>query len=210
MVKLEHIKVAAWLVTAFLIFGALPYYYRQARINADRVSQVVSYALSQRDSAIMYKNRYGQAVYQIQTQRLDQETMAKLRRDLVDITSRFNGLNKKLNNVEQLSQVTLTAVGNLQGSVTDTVVVRDSVSVNAFQFAAQDKWFTVTGLVIPEQKKVEVTPSFTANVYAVSYWQRKRILGLRIGKKEYKSEITSDNPYLKFSDYKVVSKKWQD
>lgn len=189
-------------------FVGFPYYYKQNQLNKDRVDQVTRYALIDRDSAIIYKNKYEQAVYQVETARLDKQTIKALREDLQEITSRFDGVNKRLNNVESLSKVTISAVASLQGTSQDTVLVRDSVAVAAFQFEAFDPHFRVEGVVIPTLKKVEVTPTFSANVYAVTYWKRKhKFLGMRFGKKEYRSEITSDNPYLKFSDYKVVMRK---
>lgn len=186
----------------------LPYYYNQNRLNKDRVQQVTSYALMARDSALVYKNKYDQAVVQVEAARLDKQTIASLREDLKEITDRFDGVNKRLNNVESLSKVTIAAIANLEGTATDTVIVRDSIELPAFQFQAFDPHFKVEGIVIPSLKKVEVTPSFSANIYAVTYWKRKhRFLGISFGKKEFRSEITSDNPYLKLTDYKVVTRK---
>jgi hypothetical protein len=184
-------------------------YYRQNQLNKDRVDQVTQYALILRDSAVVYKNKYGDAVTQVETARLDAHNMKGLKEQLEDITSRFNDINKRLANVEYASKATLSVVAKLEGVSSDTVVVVDSVEVPAFQFSAFDPYFKVEGVVIPSLKKVTVTPSFSAEVYAITYWKRKhKFLGIRFGKKQYKSEITSSNPYLKFSDYKVVTKKW--
>lgn len=202
----KWVVLAAMALAAFVGF---PYYYQQNQINKDRVNQVTQYALIVRDSAIVYKNQYGNAVVQIEAARLDNVTMSKLREDLKEITSRFDGVNKRLNNVESLSKTTLVAVTTLEGEMQDTVVVKDSVQINAYKFSLGDKYYQVEGLAIPALKQVTVTPSFSATTYSITYWKRKhRVLGIRFGKKQYKSEITSDNPYLKFSDHKVVIKKW--
>ena len=206
----ENVRTLIIIVFGIGTLVVTPWLYSQWRKEKDRVSQVTQYALIARDSALVYKNKYDQSVTQVEAARLDNQTMKGLKKDLEEITSRFDNLNKRLNNVEQLSKVTLTAVTTLQGVAKDTVVLRDSVALPAFRFSAFDPHFKVEGIVVPSTKEVSVTPSFQANVYAVTYWKRRHsFLGVRFGRKEYKSEITSDNPYLKFSDYKVVTKKWE-
>jgi len=207
--ELKSLKTIVFIAVAVAAFVGLPYYYRQAQLYKDRTEQVTQYALIARDSAIVYKNKFGDAVSQVETARLDAHNMKALKEDLAEITDRFNSINKRLANLEYASKVTLSAVTTLEGVSKDTVVMIDSVEVPAFQFSAFDQYYKVEGLVIPSLKKVTVTPSFSAEIYAVTYWKRKhKFLGIRFGRKEYKSEITSNNPYVKFSDYKVVTKKW--
>jgi len=209
MNTLNSFKWIVLIATALAAFIGFPYYYQQNQINKDRVNQVTQYALIVRDSAIVYKNKYDNAVVQVETARLDNVTMSKLREDLKDITSRFDGVNKRLNNVESLSKTTLSAVTTLEGNLQDTVVVRDSVKIAAYKFSLGDQYYKVTGIATPALKRVTITPSFKANIYAITKWKRKhKVLGIRFGIKEYKSEITSDNPYLEFTDHKIVVKKW--
>ena len=208
LASVKSLKYIVIGVILFITFVGFPYYYKQAQLYKDRADQVAQYALILRDSAIVYKNKYGDAVVQVETARLDAHSMKALKEDLAEITEKFNSVNKRLANLEYASKATLVAVANLEGTTTDTTVVVNSVEVPAFQFSAFDPYFKVEGLVIPSLKKVTVTPSFTAEVYAITYWKRRhKFLGISFGKKEFKSEITSNNPYLKFTDYKVVTKK---
>jgi hypothetical protein len=206
--KIKYVVVGVLLFSTLVL---LPYYYRLNTLNKDRFEQVTQYALISRDSAIIYRNKYEQAVVQVRIARLDRAAMAALREDLKnEITDRFNGVNKRLNNVEAMSKVTLTAIASLKTIATDTVILRDSIALTAWKFSAYDPYFRVDGLVYPTTKEVIVNPFFTANVYAINYWKRPhKFLGIRFGKKQYKAEITSDNPYVNFSDYKVIIRKWE-
>lgn len=208
---IAHLKFLKWIVIAGVLLAAFvgfPYYYQQNELNKQRTSQAITFFMVARDSAILYQNKYKETVTQVEAARVDAATLSKLREDLKDITSRFDNLNKKLNNVEQLSKTTVAAVAEFSGGLVDTVVVRDSAQVAAFKFEVGDQHFQVEGLAIPSLKQVQLKPSFSAEIYAVTYWQRKRkFLGIRFGKKEYKSEITSDNPYLKVSQHRVVIRK---
>jgi len=208
---IAHLQTLKWAIGIAIVLAALvgfPYYYKQNQLNKARLNEVVDYALIARDSAIVYKNKYNQAVTQVEASRLDKETIGKLRGDLEEITSRFDGINKKLNNVEQLSKATINAVAEFKGELADTVIVKDSIDRPAYKFEVGDQYFHVEGLAIPSLKQVTIKPTFAAEIYAATYWKRKhKFLGIRFGKKEYRSEITSDNPYLTIPKYKVVTKK---
>jgi hypothetical protein len=210
MLHFNTLKYSVLIAMGLAAFVGFPYYYQQNQLNKDRADQIANYALIARDSAIIYKNKYDQAVTQVEAARLDNASLGKLREDLEDITSQFEGINKRLNNVESLSKVTLSAVTNLKGDLADTVIVKDSVKVDAYKFSLGDKYYSVTGIAIPSLKTIELTPSFNADISTAAFWKRKhRFFGIRFGKKEYTAQITSDNPYVKFSNYKFVLKKWK-
>lgn len=204
---IANLKISAIVVLCVGCFVVLPYVYRQNQKNKTRVDDLVAYTRIQNDSAVVYQNRYNALVYQYDVARMDQQTMAKIREELAGITGRFNNLKDKLNNVESLSKTTLSAVSEMRGTMVDTVIVRDSVPTDAWRFNVGDSLYSVSGVVIPSTKEITVTPALRAEIYQVVYWRRKKFLFLRIGKKELKTEITSNNPYVTISGHKVITKR---
>jgi len=54
---------------------------------------------------------------------------------------------------------------------------------------------------------ISVHEEMTVPLSVVNYWERKRILGLKIGKKLYVTEATSQNPHVKIDKLNSIFKQ---
>lgn len=114
-----------------------------------------------------------------------------------NLHKRFEGLNKKLNNLS--SAVTTSSVTNttFNARLTDTVYVnivnRDTVRMPAkkFEWADTSGFNKFNGIIVDDK----ITGSFESidSLETVTYWERKWALG----KKRYFTEIESKNPNTK-------------
>ena len=122
-----------------------------------------------------------------------------------DLHKRFEGLNKKLNNLSNISTTSSVTSTTFNARLTDTVYVnivnRDTVRVPAKKF----EWADSTGFnkfdgVIANGK---ITGNFESidSLETVTYWEKKWLLG----KKNYTTEIESKNPNTKVVYNKTVT-----
>ena len=119
----------------------------------------------------------------------------------------FEGLNKRMNNLEHAYKISLKAMDSINLKLSDTIRYYVSTKGDTIKFTAKnwkykDEW--------GDFKFEQISPDsgefkYLVNVplSGVTYWDRKWFLG----KKRYKTEVHSDNPHIKLSeliDIKVV------
>lgn len=152
-----------------------------------------------------YKLENGQLVATKDAAILDLKTVKKLSEDKdLQWIEQFEGIKKNLRNLETATQINTETIASMKGNITDTVVVVDSTEHKAFSFDNSDKWMEVKGVVIPDLKTVDTFVKVQVPIEGVMFWKRKKVLGLRIGGKEWSSEFTSPNPYTKITNLNQI------
>lgn len=178
-------------------------------------------ARTEREQAIQFSNSKSDSLEYLET-KLGQ---ASAKSDVLDLTIRnlrqlqqdkdlawikqIEGINKRMNNVEQIVSTTARAVGTFRIGLKDTViniVPVDSAaapnSVRSLAFDNHNKWFRLKGFIMPDT--LVVTPEIYVPLQSVVYWERKRFLGLKIGRKDWFKQTTSPNPYVKITEDKLI------
>lgn len=162
-----------------------------------QVTQLTDYVKVKDAETEHYKNQYGRQVAKTDALQIDFDTFKKISSDKdLEWIQQFEGVKKSLKNLEVTTQVNAKAVADFKLTGTDTTIMVDGKSTPGFNFGVDDQWLKVEGIVLPETKYVQALVEVNVPIEGVLYWQRKKILGLRIGKKTWKSEFTSPNPHV--------------
>lgn len=204
-------KIQLYIYTGLLIilmFAII--YFQQSHINNLRVQrdQVMALHLAQQDSTQRYRNKLGLAVARAHTLYLTAENLKRLQDspELAWIKEEFKNVKKNLKNVEQATRITGEAIANFKIPLKDSVISLSQSNPDSVEtvrtFNNRNEWFSVFGEVTKDT--VSVTPHLPVTIDAVDIWERKKFMGLRIGRKEYLSEATSPNPYISIMNIKVI------
>lgn len=203
-----YLKYAKWIgigIILFLAFIALPYFYNKTqKLKADN-EELVKYSNAQDDVNKIYLNKLNQQVTETQTLRLSQKNMAALQEDFKDLSDKFEGIKKNLKNVENVTRMTVEAVGNFE-IPTSEPRIDTTLNESVRDFDNGDQWMRVKGRITDQRILID-TLSVPVPIDLVTYWRRKKILFLRIGRKEYSTSATSENPYVKITNLKSVVKR---
>ena len=203
-------KYIRWTAIALLVLGfigmAARIRHQAKRIDtlATERAQALLYAKTQKANATTYQNKYNRET--VKTSVLDLSLYNA--KELIDtermgFISQFNGINKRLNNLVQATNTTALFVRSWKLPLRDTVLHSspfggrgvDSTIVKAQAFAYMDSLNTIRGIIYGN----EIFPivEIKVPIQRVDYWERKKILGLRIGRKQWYSDVTSTNPFVK-------------
>ena len=145
------------------------------------------------DSVQLYVNRFGEEVAKNEASILELSTLRKMREaDRLKFLKQFEGLKKNLRNLENASSVELFLLEDSVPSIVSSLPCKDSIKV--FVYSLVDEFNTIQATVI-DTPKVEVR----VPLYSSVYWQRKKILGLPIGKKTWKVESYTPNKLVRIS-----------
>lgn len=101
----------------------------------------------------------------------------------------------------------------VQATVDTLEIIRDTSTGKIDTIYALDFVDSSYGKVHLElHAKVPTNPQYlqiglNADVVVTEYFKRNRILGLRIGKKTYQTDVGTDNPYIRITDVKSIRSK---
>ncbi len=162
--------------------------------------QATDYATQSSKQISYYKNKADEEVAKKDAVTLDYKLLQTLsKNNELQWLKQFEGLKSNLKNLEQATQVNTATIASFSTVGKDTTVQIDSVYHPAFTFENKSQYILETGTVIPELKRVDSHIEVEVPIDLVVYWQRKKFLLLRIGKKEYKTEATSPNKATKIT-----------
>lgn len=157
--------------------------------------EAIEYAKNDSSVVVWYRNKLNLEVSKVGVLNLSlSNTRQLLETERLNFVKTFDGVNKRLNNLEHASQTTLEAVGNFRMGLKDSTLRVDDSSMTVRKFDNNNGWFHISGYVARDT--IIVHPQFNMTMQSVLYWKRKKILGLRIGRKEYFKETTSLNPFV--------------
>lgn len=197
MIKIPNLKtigIIALVILLLYCFGVTQYALKQkedkefAQTERD---QAVAVATKQKEVTTFYINAFNEQVAKVKSAEISLDNANRLI-DTEDFKwlKRFENLKKKYQNLQQATSVNLSFRGD--SIIKRTIYVPCADTVKLFRYYIHDEFNHIDAVVLD-------TPIFElkAPIYIVSLWERKKILGLRIGKKEYFTEATTSNNLIR-------------
>jgi hypothetical protein len=201
-------QIKAILILSAIIIGmsgAMVIAWRQLNKARDERDQAVEFNNIRDDSLQYFRNKAGHEVARAQVSELSaSNARAMLEDERLAWIRNFESVNKRLNNIEQASRTTAVAMGNFRIPLRDTMILNiDSFLTKVKTFDNHNEWFRIRGMVLEDT--VVTTPIIPVPLQSVLTWQRKRkLLGIRFGRKQWFSETASENPYVKITKHEVI------
>src|SRR5690554_3066904 len=171
--------------------------------------QAIQYSLAKDDSIQYLQTKLGQAAAKSKVQDLTINNLRRLQEDKeLAWIRQIEGVNRRLNNVEQISSTTAQAVGSFKMGLRDSIIYADEdvskvnpISVSFFSF--EDNWANIKGYFADSAYISDLR--IDLKLQSVVYWERKhRFLGIRFGKKQWFQQTTTDNPYVTILDDQLI------
>lgn len=197
MIKIPSLKTIGIIVVILILiycWGVTQYALKQKEekeIAQTERDQAVAIATQQKEETTHYKNAYNQEVARVKSTQISLDNVNRLiETKELSWLKQFNGLKKKYRNLEQASSVDMSFHGD--SIIRRTVYVPCSDTLKLFRYYIHDEYNFIDAVVLD-------TPIFElrAPIYIVNPWERKKFLGLRIGKKEYFLEATTPNKLIR-------------
>lgn len=168
--------------------------------------QAVSFTLAKDDTIQYLTTKNGQISAQTHVQELTIRNMRRLQSDeRLSWIRNFEGINKRMSNLESATRTTAVAVANFKIPLGDTTIIMpDSTKVHARTFDNHNEWYRIKGFVAGDT--LVTTPEVTVPLESVIYLGKrtKKILFFRVGPREVLSETTSPNPFVKITKSEVI------
>lgn len=197
MIKLPNLKtigIIAFVILLIYCWGITQYAFKQKEdkeIAQEERDQAVAVATRQKEETTFYINAYNEQVAKVKSAEITLDNVNRLI-DTKDFEwlKRFNTLKKKYQNLESASNINMSFRGD--SIIKRTIYVPCADTLELFRYHIKDEYNYIDAVVLD-------TPIFElkAPIYIVSLWERKKILGLRIGKKEYFTEATTSNNLIR-------------
>lgn len=178
--------------------------------------QALAFANTEKSVTTFYVNRLGRETAKTQLLELSlHNTRELISSERLKYIKQFEGVNRRMNNLDEVSQTQVLVSKTLDLPLRDSLAHAPDSTIRTVRevstlvplvpiktFAYKDSLNSITGIITGER----VQPHIEINVplQGVVYWQRKKILGLRIGRKVWFSEITSSNPFVKIKSQEVI------
>ena len=197
MIKIPSLKTVGIIVLILILiyaWGVTQYALKQKEekeIAQTERDQAVAIATQQKEETTHYMNAYNQEVARVKSTQISLDNVNRLleTKELSWI-KQFDGLKKKNRNLEQAASINMSFRGD--SVIRRTIYVPCSDTLKLFRFYIHDEYNYIDAVVLD-------TPVFELKVpvYIANLWERKKFLGLRIGKKEYFLEATTPNKLLR-------------
>jgi hypothetical protein len=189
-----------------ILLGAALTKLKQTKIEKE---QAISFALSREDSLIRTTTKLGQESVKVKVLDMTVNNLRELQehKDLAFI-KQFEALNRRFNNLEQVSSTTFKLAKEFRSALGDTVIIDKTDTTKkilARTFDNKDKWIRVQGTILPDT--VLLKTNAEASLQSVVYWQRKKFLGVARmwpAGREWFKETTSPNPYLTITKDELI------
>lgn len=174
-----------------------------ARLHTER-DQAIAFATTEKSRTTFYINRLGRETAKTQLLQLSLHNAKELvSSPRLNFIKQFEGVNPRMNNLDEVSQAQVLVSKKFDLPLRDfTVHSPDSTRTPVKTFAYKDSLNSISGTIWGE--RIHPIIEITVPLQGVIYWQRKKILGLRIGRKRWFSEITSTNPLVKIKSQEVI------
>ena len=191
------IFLIALVAVATLIISNVAHLRIENGLRTER-DQVITFARRDSAAAQDYLNKYSHQV------RRTEETELTLRNALqlagterLAFLRELQGVKSNLKNLEAAVSLQTRTAATVQAPSADTIVVVKGDTIHTHKFGYVDEFNSIRGLLIGDTTLVHVT--INTPIYGAVYWQRARILGLRIGRKNYFSEFTTPNTWVRIT-----------
>lgn len=209
-----NLKMYAILGGTIVLLGlALGFMWDKLQQVKTERNQAIEFNNAREDSLVYYRNGMGQEIARNAVLDLTLRNIQRLRSDeRVSWISKFDGVNKRLNNLESATRTVAQAIGIFTipvASVPEDTLdwatwLNDSTWAGPQHirtFDNHNEWIRVRGTITDS---VVVRVDAYVPIENVVFWQRKKVVGLRIGRKHWFSETSSSNPYVKITESTVI------
>lgn len=164
-----------------------------------------------RDAQVKYyQNELGNQVAKVEAIQLENRNLRELAntKDL-EYLKQFDGLKKSLKNLENAVNTNLKITTKVEGKLNDSTFTvlngKDTTYVLGKTFKLEDNYRKLSIAIV--DRNITVDETMIVPLSIVTYWERKKILWLKIGKKHYTTEATSENPHVKIDKIQAISKR---
>lgn len=194
-----------------------------SRVKSER-DQAIQYTKSTQDTLVRRTTKLGQESVRSKSLGLSLNVLQQLREDdRIAWVKQFEGVHKRMNNLEQISSTTAIVSAEFKTGLKDTLITTnrflssvDSSSSLGTTFLARtfdnkDKWIHITGLIFPDTVIINATAEVV--LQSVLYWERKKWPKIKVGKKdfgprwgrkEWFKETTSPNTYITITKDELI------
>jgi hypothetical protein len=205
--KLQGILILILIIICLI--GGIGAVVTKLEIVTDERDQAISYNNSRGDSIDYLTNKLGQETARTFVQDLTIRNIYKMREDeRLSWIKNFEGVNKRMSNLEQASRTTASIVAEFKMSLGDTTIINfQGDTTKARKFDNHDKWFSLKGIVLPDTIIAKL--SLDVPLQSVIYLGKrtKKILFFRVGPRVRFFETTSANPYVKITKSEITQIK---
>lgn len=208
-------------IVSLFAIGLCAYLQLRLEIALTERDQAIQYSLSKDDTLEYLTTKLGQVTSRSRVQDLTIRNLERLQADKeLRWLKHIEGINKRMNNVEQIMTTTARVVGSFNIPLRDTSIsLQDGTGLTSGRiFDNKYEWFHLKGIILEDS--LLVTPDVPVPLQSVLYWQRElwpkirtkkgtegekdKFIGLRIGKKEWFKQTTSINPYVRITEDKLI------
>ena len=197
MIKLPSLRVigiAAVVILILYAWGATQYAISQKNkkdIAETERDQAVSIATSSKSELTRYVNSLNNEVAKTKSMEISLSNINRLI-DTKDMAwlKQFESLRKKYKNLESAMSVSASFQGD--SIIKRTVYVPCADTLEVFRYYVHDEFNFIDAIVLD-------TPVFEVRVpiHVANLWGRKKFIGLRIGKKEWFTEVPTPNKLIR-------------
>lgn len=208
-------------LAAILIILLSIIHYQRGQIQSwkGRHSDVLEIAKRDSASATFYKNKYGIEVATNKQLTLTARDAIKLAETQnLKFLKQIEDLRRNYSNLERTIQIqgklmfetTLPIVTEpntliLPGTLVDydtSIFLKTKPYTPTHRFSYADKFNTLEGVI--KNDSVSIKGSSLVPMYGAIYWNRKKFLGIGIGKKVYQNAFFTTNPWAKITGTEVI------
>jgi len=170
----------------------------KATIAENERDQVATLTNELQSEITKYQNENGNTINQVRTLQLTLDNLERLKEsERLSFLKQFANLKKDLRNLESAGSFEWLIVEDSVPSSVVYIPCKDSVKV--FHYLLQDEFNTIDAMVI-DTPKVKIRVPF----YPVVLWDRKKWLGMKIGKKVYYNESYSPNQLVDITRQELI------
>jgi hypothetical protein len=180
--------------------------YSRMKSQKDNIQLLYSKKMDEVDT---YRNRFNNVVTRNEAIQLENRTIKALVKDgeLAQL-KQLEGLNRRMNNLEFAYKITARALDSVRIHLQDTSRFYiddkgDTVLFKSTSFRYTDKWASFKGVQVSPDSLV-LNYSINAPLTGAMYWKRKTPILWIFSKKEYWSEITSENPHVQIPELLTI------
>jgi hypothetical protein len=179
---------------------------RAEKLKVENV-QLVKFNLDDKKITEWYKNKNGNLTTRVSVLDLSNRNLKSLiESERVSFVKQFKGVKANLKNVEEIDESTLEYDAKYVLPIRDTTVAHKAgptiVYAPARYFTYSDSLNQVTGVLEQDTARVEVR--ITAPLQGAIFWQRSKVLGLRIGRKHWSRDITCLNKNVRITQLETI------
>lgn len=170
----------------------------KANIAENERDQVVTITNELQSEIAKYKNENGNTINQVRTLQLTLDNLERLKEsERLKFLKQFANLKKDLRNLESAGSFEWLIDEDSVPSVAQYIPCKDSLKV--FHYNLVDEFNNIDAMVL-DSPRIEIRVPFYTSVY----WQRRKVLWMRLGKKEYFMESYSPNQLVNITKQELI------